>query len=145
MVLPDVNVLIYAFRPDTADHAVARSWLNTVVHASADYGMSPQVLASFIRITTNHRVFARPDRLESALGLAQVLLHRPNCQVVEPGPRHWEIYADLCRKTKASGNLTQDAWFAALAIEAGCEWVTFDRDYARFPGLRLARIGDHPL
>jgi uncharacterized protein len=138
MVLPDVNILVYAFRPDTAHHAAARSWLNSVVHAGAPFGMSPQVLASFIRVTTNRRVFARPDRLEDALKLAHVLLRRPNCEMVEPGPQHWEVYADLCRKTKAAGNLTQDAWFAALAIEAGCEWITLDRDYARFPGLRWA-------
>ena len=25
---------------------------------------------------------------------------------------------------------------AALAIEWGCEWVTMDRDFARFPGLK---------
>jgi predicted nucleic acid-binding protein len=58
------------------------------------------------------------------------------CVAVQPGPRHWTIFDDLCRKSKAAGNLVPDAWFAALAIESGCEWITNDRDYARFPGLR---------
>jgi predicted nucleic acid-binding protein len=54
----------------------------------------------------------------------------------QPGVRHWSIFADLCRASNARGNLVQDAWFAALAIESGCEWITLDRDYAKFPELR---------
>ena len=53
-----------------------------------------------------------------------------------PGPRHWEIFARLCRESEARGNLVPDAYLAALAIESGCEWVTTDRDFSRFPGLR---------
>ena len=61
---------------------------------------------------------------------------QPNATVITPGERHWEIFQSLCERSKASGNLVQDAWFAALAIESGCEWVTTDRDYARFPDLK---------
>jgi len=98
--------------------------------------MSPQVLASFVRIVTNRRVFVRASRLDEALVFAAALLDQPHCQVIQPGPRHWGIFADLCRTANATGNLVADAWFAALAIESGCEWVTTDRDYARFAGLR---------
>lgn len=56
--------------------------------------------------------------------------------IVQPGPHHWRIFCDLCRRTHTSGNLVQDTWFAALAIESGCEWITLDRDYARFDELR---------
>lgn len=136
MILPDVNVLVYAFRQDSTQHVAARSWLSATVQGPEAYGMSPQVLASMIRLTTNRRVFASPDRLEDSLGFAKLLLDPPNCQIIEPGPRHWEIYTDLCRTAKAAGDLTQDAWFAAIAIESACEWITLDRDYARFPGLR---------
>jgi uncharacterized protein len=62
-------------------------------------------------------------------------MQQPNATVTTPRERHWEIFEDLCVKAKATGNLAQDAWFAALAIESGCEWITTDRDYARFPGL----------
>jgi predicted nucleic acid-binding protein len=65
----------------------------------------------------------------------RALLEQPNAAVTVPGARHWSIFADLCAKANASGNLAQDAWFAALAIESGCEWITTDGDYARFPGL----------
>ncbi|PYY22410.1 MAG: hypothetical protein DMG62_13770 [Acidobacteria bacterium] len=53
-----------------------------------------------------------------------------------PGAQHWEIFIRLCKEADARGNLVADAWYAALAIESGCEWITLDRDYARFEGLR---------
>lgn len=60
----------------------------------------------------------------------------PNCVIVSPGPRHWEIFQRLCRKAGARGNLVADAYMAALAIETRCEWITTDRDLSRFPGFR---------
>lgn len=139
MILPDVNVLIYAFRPDSADHRAHREWLRSVVEGDAAYGMSPQVLAAVARITTHPRIFAKPSPLDEALAFGRVLLEQPTCTVVQPGDRHWGIFNELCRSAGATGNLIQDAWFAALAIETGCEWVTTDGDYARFPGLRWRR------
>jgi predicted nucleic acid-binding protein len=65
---------------------------------------------------------------------------QPHCQVIQPGPRHWGIFRDACRRARGSGNLVQDAWFAALAIESGREWITTDRDYGRFEGLRWSAL-----
>ena len=136
MILPDVNVLIYAFRTDAQDHDRYKSWLEAVVNGPSAYGMSPQVLASLIRICTNPRIFAEPDRPNEVFAFSRVLLEQPNATVIVPGERHWQLFESLCDESNATGNLVQDAWFAALAIEAGCEWITTDRDYARFPGLR---------
>jgi toxin-antitoxin system PIN domain toxin len=136
VILPDVNVLVYAFRSDAEDHEAYKTWLEDVINGSAAYGMSPQVLASVIRLTTHPRIFARPDRLEDAVAFASALLNQSNCQVIEPGRRHWGIFTDLCRSANAYGNLVQDAWLAALAIEWGCEWITNDRDFARFEKLQ---------
>jgi toxin-antitoxin system PIN domain toxin len=136
VILPDVNVLIYAFRPDAENHAAYRIWLEGVIRGEAAYGMSPQVLASVIRIATHPRIFVRPDPLADVLAFAAVLLDQPHCQIIEPGPRHWDIFTKLCRAANAYGNLVPDAWLAALAIESGCEWITNDRDFARFTGLQ---------
>ena len=136
MILPDVNVHLYAFRRDAPQHRDGRAWLDSVVNGSAVYGMSPQVLASVIRVSTHPRVYARPSGLNEAIAFCNVLLEQPHCQIVQPGPRHWEVYCQLCRSANATGNLSQDAWFAALAIESACEWITTDRDYAKFAGLR---------
>ena len=135
MILPDVNVLLYAFRADSEDHAQYKDWLESVVNGSAAYGISPQVLASVVRITTHHRIYAKPSSRDDVFDFCRTLLQQPNATVTEPGDRHWSIFEEMCTKAKATGNLAQDAWFAALAIEFGCEWITTDRDYARFPGL----------
>lgn len=94
-----------------------------------------------IRITTNPRIFSKPAPIGDAIAFADTLRAEPNAIVVSPGPRHWELFTGLCRDVKAKGNLVPDAWLAALAIESGCELVTADRDFSRFPGLRWR----HPL
>ena len=136
MLLPDVNVLVHAFRADSPDHETCRPWLDDVVNGEARYGISPQVLSGVIRVTTHPKVFAQPSRLDEALHFCAVLLEQPGCVVIQPGERHWDIFARLCTDADARGNLVPDAWFAALAIESGCEWITLDRDFARFASLR---------
>jgi toxin-antitoxin system PIN domain toxin len=136
VILPDVNVLLYAFRSDVEQHDAYRVWLEGVINGDTAYGMSPQVMASVIRLATHPHVFARPDRLEDVLAFASTVLGQPHCQIIKPGPRHWGIFTALCRSANAYGNLVQDAWLAALAIESGCEWITNDRDFARFDGLQ---------
>jgi toxin-antitoxin system PIN domain toxin len=136
LILPDVNVLLYAWRTDSPEHAAHRRWLEDVLNGEMAYGMSPQVLAAVIRVATHPRIYAHPSRLAETQAFASLLLNQPHCQIVQPGPRHWNIFENLCRSAKAAGNLIQDAWFAALAVESGCEWITSDRDYARFAGLR---------
>jgi hypothetical protein len=136
MILPDVNVLIGAFRADAPQHALCRSWLEGVIAGDARFGMSPLVLSAVVRITTNPRAFKSPSVLSEALGYCDDLLGQPYCTTVEPGERHWSIFKRLCVEADIRGRRVSDAWFAALAIESGCEWVTLDRDYARFPGLK---------
>jgi len=139
MVLPDVNVLVYAYRPDAKDHHEYLSWLEAVVGSDQAYGMADLVLAGFLRIVTNPRIFAPPSSMAEALSFASELRNQGNCMHVAPGPRHWDIFTRLCREAGAKGNLTADAYLAALAIESGSEWITTDRDYSRFPGLRWRR------
>ena len=139
MILPDVNVLLYAFREDSVGHDRYRAWLDGLVNGSEAYGMSPQVLCAIARIATHPRVYVSPSRLDDALAFARVLLEQPHCTMVTPGARHFSIFEDLCRTAAATGNLVQDAWFAALAVESGCEWITTDGDFARFAGLRWRR------
>jgi len=129
-------VLLYAFRSDTVEHEAYRSWLDELVNGDEAYGISPQVLCSVIRVSTHARIYVKPSTLDDALAFARALLGQASCNVVEPGARHWSIFEDLSRRASAIGNLAQDAWFAALAIESGCEWITTDRNYARFPRLR---------
>ena len=136
MILPDLNVLIYAFRKDVPQHAVCRRWLEAIIVGNARFGISPLVLSAVVRITTNPRVYRMPSSLDEAFRFCQNLLGQPHCQVVQPGERHWDIFRRLCIETDTRGARVTDVWFAALAIEWGCEWITLDRDYARFAGLK---------
>ena len=141
MVLPDVNVLVYAHREDSPHHAGCRKWVEAVVNGSESYGLSELVLSGFVRVVTHPKVFTQPSPLADALEFTEQLRGRPNCVPVAPGRRHWEIFRELCAEAGAKGNLVPDAYLAAMAIEAGCEWVTTDRDFSRFKGLRWR----HPL
>jgi toxin-antitoxin system PIN domain toxin len=141
MVLIDVNVLVYAHRRDSLNHIAYRRWLEGCISSDQAYGMSDLVLSGFLRIVTHPRIFKLPTGWEDALRFAAELRSQPNCVVVTPGPRHWEIFTRLCRAAGVKGNLVPDAYLAALAIESGSEWITTDRDYSRFPGLRSR----HPL
>ncbi|HYO48026.1 MAG TPA: type II toxin-antitoxin system VapC family toxin [Gemmatimonadota bacterium] len=136
MILCDVNVLVYAFRRDMDEHEVARTWLDGTVNAPRSYGVSDLVSSAFLRIVTNPRIFQRPSTTRKALEFVSALRERSNAMSVSPGPRHWSIFADLCREREVRGDVIPDAWLAALAIESGSEWITTDRGFGRFPGLR---------
>jgi uncharacterized protein len=136
VILMDVNVLVYAHREDVADHTRWKQWLEGVLRSEESFGLSDLVLSGFVRVVTHPRVFTQPTPVDVALEFCNVLRGAPNAVLLQPGPRHWDIFQRLCHEGKAKGNLVSDACHAALAIETGSEWQTTDRDYARFPGLR---------
>ena len=135
MDLPDVNVLIGAFRHDSSLHDASRAWLDGVVLGEARFGVSPLALSAVLRVVTNPRAFKSPSPIADAFAFCDNLLGQPHCEAVEPGERHWAIVKRLCTEGRARGPLISDVWYAALAIERGCRFITFDRDFARFPGL----------
>ncbi len=141
MILPGANVLIYAFRRDAPRHAEYRDWLEKTLASEPAVGLSDLVLSAVIRITTHPKIFVRPSPLKAVFSYVEFLRRLPNAVRISPGRRHWDIFRELCQKTEARGNRITDAYLAALAIESGCEWITADRDFARFPGLSWR----HPL
>jgi hypothetical protein len=134
--LPDVNILVYALRADLDLHPPSRAWLDGALAGEATLAVSALALSAVIRITTNRRSFREPSTHAEAFGFCQDLMDQPNCQLIEPGERHWGIFRRLCLEASITGADVTDAWFAALAIEHGCEWISFDRGFARFSGLR---------
>lgn len=141
MFLFDVNVLVHAWRPGASRHDEYRLWLEATVFSENSFGLSDLVLGGFLRVVTNPSVFGLPSQPAAAFDFVAILRERSNCVLFAPGSRHWSIFLDLCRRSEARGNLIPDAYRAALAIEHGCEWITTDRDFSRFPGLRWR----HPL
>ena len=141
MILPDVNVLVYAHRKDCVDHKRDLGWLESTINADAAYGLSDLVVSGFLRIVTHPRVFNKPSAFADAMKFCDQIRNQPNRVAISSGKNHWNIFARLCREASAKGNLVPDAFYAAMAIENGCEWITTDRDYGRFPG----RKWSHPL
>jgi len=142
VLLPDVNVLIYAHREDsTAEHSAYASWLSDLATGVEPFALSVLTLAGLVRIVTNPRIFKRPSTLDEVFDFIRELKERPTARIVAPGPLHLEILEDLCRRAGATGKLSADAQHAAVAIEHGCTLVSTDSDFDRFPGLRWR----HPL
>jgi uncharacterized protein len=141
VILVDVNVFVYASRIDSPDHDRYRAWLDAVLSSDEPFGVSSIVMSGFVRVVTHPKVFQRPSTSATAFAFANAIRSAPNAVAVEPGARHWGLFERLCEEAGAKGNLVPDAYLAALAIESGSEWITTDRDFARFPGLRWR----HPL
>jgi hypothetical protein len=141
MILIDANVYVYAHRADAPGHPAYREWLEGLINSDQAYGYSDLVFSGFLRVVTHPRVFNPPSDLASGLAFVQLIRNQPNAVPITPGVRHWDIFFSLCEAANVKGNLTPDAYLAAMAIESGSEWITTDRDYSRFPGLKWR----HPL
>jgi uncharacterized protein len=141
VILPDVNLLVYAFNAGSPEHTKIRAWLEQTIESESNYRLSNFVLSGFLRVVTHPRIFIRPSPLDRALVFCTSIRDQPNCVPVAPGAGHWDIFVRLCREAGAKGNLVPDAYLAALAIESGSELITVDRGFSRFPGLRWR----HPL
>lgn len=136
MLLADVNVFLYAHRPESARHDEFRGWLEQSLVGPEPFAVSELVLSSFVRIATHHRVYREPTPPAVALDFCAAVLGAPAAVAIRPGPGHWPLFAGLLREAGARGNAVPDAYLAALAVEHGATWVTTDRGFARFPRLR---------
>lgn len=136
MILPDVNVLILAFHREAEEHQRYKEWLESALTTQPIVGISDYVLSSVTRICTHPRIYSNPSPLNDVLAYCNSIRSLPNVVRVVPGPRHWEIFQQLCDESGAQGNLVADAFLAALAIEVDADWISTDRDFAKFPGLR---------
>lgn len=139
MLMPDVNVLVYAHRREDPDHEFYRLWFENLANRPEPFALSILVAAAFVRIVTHPAFRPRPTPLPQALAVIDSLVRCDNCIMAASGGNHWSLFKALCEKTGACGKLVADAQHAALAIEHGCTWVTRDTDFDRFRvgGLRV--------
>lgn len=136
MIIPDVNLLIYAHVAAFPEHARARRWWESLLNGQREVGVAAPALFGFLRLVSNPRVLDRPMPVDDALARVEEWLQRPHVHFVQPGPRHLEIVFSLLRHTGAAAQLTTDAQLAALAIERQGEVHSNDADFGRFPQLR---------
>jgi toxin-antitoxin system PIN domain toxin len=134
-----VNVVVAAARGDHRHFGVARPWLEALVGSGDAFSIPDAVAGAFVRIVTSRRVFPEPSPIEDAFAYLRALRGQRGHLLLAPGPTHLELLERLCRDADATGDLVPDAQIAALALEHGAEVVSFDRDFARFEGLRWSR------
>ena len=137
MLLCDADVLLGAFAASHPAREALSAWVAARLLGPEPFGVSELVLSSVVRIATNRRAFPVPATPKEALDYCATLRSAPATVILTPGPRHWEIFADHVHTVHATANLVPDAHLAALAIENGAMFVTLDRGFARFPGLRV--------
>ncbi len=136
MIIPDVNLLLYATVTGFPKHEAARAWLEEVLNGSVLVGLTSPAVFGYIRIATSGRMFTSAMSVTDATDRVRLWLAQPNVRSLVPGPRHLEIAFDLLEAIGAGANLTTDAQLAAYAIEQDAELCSNDTDFARFPGLR---------
>ena len=139
MLLLDVNVVLATQRLDHPHHAVVREWFDDMLRRESPFTVPMLIWASFLRLTTNRRIFEVPTPRSEAFAFMAATRAQPAHLQLDPGPRHLELLRALCEEADASGDLVPDAVIAAVAKEHGCEVVTLDRDFARFTTVRHRR------
>lgn len=136
MIIPDVNLLIYAHNDEAPQHTQARKWWEGLLNGLTPVGLSWITISGFIRLMTHPRILATPQEVPSTLGQVRGWLAQPPVRIVQPGSRFGQLCFDYLARLGTAGNLTTDAQLAALAVEHQAELHSNDTDFARFDGLR---------
>jgi len=141
VILIDTNLLLYAADSSSRFHRRARQWVEAAFSGPQPVRLAWVGVLAFLRIATDPRVQTAPVRMQDALAVVNAWMAQPNTDVLAPGERHWAILGDLLTRLQVRGPMVTDAHLAALAIEHGATLATNDRDFSRFPGLRV----EYPL
>ena len=136
MIIPDINLLVFAHNGDAPLHRQARAWWEGLLSRGEPVGLPWVVVLGYVRIMTHPAVLERPLRPTEALADVRSWLERPSVELLPPGPRHLELLDHMLAAVGVAGNLTTDAHLAALGVEYQAEVRSNDRDFGRFPGLR---------
>ncbi len=137
MKVVDLNLLLYAHNTDAKEHASAALWLADALVGQEKIGLSWVTILGFLRIATAPRILANPKDFPEVQEIVADWLSRSNVTIVSPSERHWPLFSSLLPEHRIRGSLITDAHLAALAIEHGATLCTNDRDFLRFPGLKV--------
>lgn len=138
MIALDTNILVYALRQETSHHTKAKGLLAKLAQGGEPWGLPWPCVYEFLRVVTHPRVFDPPTRVDRALEDLASLFASPSLVMIGEGPAHIAYLEDAMVAGGATGNLVHDAHIAALVMERGVRelWTT-DKDFNRFPGLRV--------
>ncbi len=136
MIVPDLNLLVYAHSVGAPLHTPARRWWEDLVNGTERVGVPWVVAVGFVRLMTHPRVLSQPAAPERAVDLVADWFSSPSVLPLNPGARHLALFREMLSAAGVGGNLVTDAHIAALAVEHQAEVHSNDGDFARFPGLR---------
>lgn len=136
MILPDINLLVYAHNLRVPQHPKALAWWEQCLQGQQGVALPWVVIQGFVRITTHPKIFHHPLPVTDALARVEEWLSLPQIQIVHPPHTHFQTWSPLLQQLGSAGNLTTDSHLAALAIERGFTLHTTDADFSRFPGLK---------
>jgi toxin-antitoxin system PIN domain toxin len=146
VIAVDTNVLVHAHREGLAHQGRALLWLRTLAEGRVPWGLPVFCLGEFVRVVTHPRVLDPPSTVSQAVAALEGLLESPTLRVLSPGPRYAELFFDAVRQADARGNLSFDAQIFAVCRERGASrLLTLDRDFARFPGIRIVTLDVEPV
>ncbi|MEO8218577.1 MAG: TA system VapC family ribonuclease toxin [Acidobacteriota bacterium] len=137
MIVVDANLLLYAYTASSEHHKVAKAWLESMLSGRETVAIPWSSIHAFLRIATHPSLFENPLSMEEAATIVRTWLGQPQVLVIAPGPRYEETFLALLHDGQARGNLVMDAHLAALTIEQAATLHSTDRDFLRFPGLRV--------
>jgi len=136
MIVPDVNLLIYAYNTDAPLHDVAKSWWEEVLNGAQQVGIPWIVCSAFVRLMTNSKVVRKPMETSAVFDLIEEWFKSPNVFPLNPGSQHFSIYREMMVGSYAGPNLATGAHIAAIASEYRAEVHSNDSDFGRFTGLK---------
>jgi uncharacterized protein len=137
MKLVDTNLLVYAHVQALAQHAPARRWLEQSLSEDEAVGLAWASVLGFLRVVTNPRIFRVPLLVDRAVAVVDDWLEQQAVEIILPTPRHWSTLRQMLTAGQAGGPMATDAHLAALSLEHGATVYTTDRDFSRFPGVRV--------
>jgi len=136
MILPDINLLIYAFNDGTPEHVQAKQWWEELMNGTTPVALPWLVSSGFIRLVTHPKILNHPMPVPHAVKIVRSWLDQPVSLVIEPGKRFPDLFFHYLQNLGTAGSLTTDAHLAALAVEHQAELHSSDNDFSRFEGLR---------
>lgn len=137
MIIPDANLLLYAFDSTSPFHERARDWWEACLSGREIVGLCPMVVFAFVRIGTHRRAYEHPMSIEVATDHVEAWLARKVCRFIPMESIDVEMILSLLKQAGTGGDLTTDAQIAAIALRTGATIHSADTDFLRFPGVKV--------
>ncbi len=137
MILPDINLLIYAHNENSEHFERANKWFEELLSGKESVCFCWETINGFIRVSTNHRAMPNPIQLYAAFSVIENWLGQPNVLFLTPTKDHLSRLRQIAETANAKGPLFTDAILATFAVTHNATIASTDRDFRLFDGLKL--------